>query len=298
MNSQTPAGVAPRTGPSARLRDYAELSKPRVTILVWITTLAGLALAGGLALPGGYLAAALGGSLLVIASANALNQVFEAAADGRMNRTRSRPVPAGRISSAEGLAVGLVWGVAGVGILAAFVNLLTAGLGVASIILYAGVYTPLKPRTHLCTAVGAIPGAIPPLAGWAAVTGEVALPAFVLFAIQFLWQFPHFWAIAWILREDYGRAGFRMLPFPGADARATARVATQFADFTAPVSAVYAMFVTIWWAYLAAAAVLGAWLVYASVRFLRDGDDLSAKRLLRVTVLYLPLLLLAACLAR
>lgn len=240
----------------------------------------------------------LAGSWLVIASANALNQVFEREPDSRMARTASRPIPAGRVLPSEGLAVGTLWGVVGLAELALFVNWLTAALGLVSIILYVFAYTPLKKTTHLATAVGAIPGAIPPLAGWVAVRNEIGVEAALLFAIQFFWQFPHFWAIAWLLREDYSAAGFKMLPFPGADGKSTALCALQYSLPLLPLGIAFGLYLSYYWVFSFAAALLSLWVVYASFGFWRTPDNFAAKKLLRVSVLYLPALLLLMVISR
>ena len=175
---------------ASRLKDYWALTKPRVTLLVWATTLAGMVLAAritGATMTVGMLAATLAGSWLVIASANVLNQVLEVDSDAKMSRTRRRPLPSGRVGLTEGLALAVVWALSGLIILSLWVNMLTALLGAASIALYVFAYTPLKAKTHVATAVGAIPGAIPPLAGWTAVTGTIEMTGVILFAIQFLW---------------------------------------------------------------------------------------------------------------
>lgn len=282
---------------AAKLRDYWALSKPRVTLLVWATTLAGMALAANIAsvsISGPLLFNALLGSWLVIASANVLNQVLERAPDSRMNRTKNRPIPAGRVGQTEGLALGVVWGVLGLMQLAFFVNLLTAVLGALSIALYVFAYTPLKARTHFATAIGAIPGAIPPLAGWTAVTGSIEVTGVMLFAIQFLWQFPHFWAIAWLVREDYAAAGFKMLPFPEADGRATATACLQYAAATTPFAVALALSFDNPWVYVVPALALSAWLVLCANRFRKQPNETRARKLLKATILYLPALLLAA----
>jgi protoheme IX farnesyltransferase len=296
MNPAGSAAITPPASLASRLRDYWALSKPRVTLLVWISTAAGMALAGGA--PPLVWFAALAGSWFVIASANALNQVLEVGPDSRMLRTASRPLPDGRISVGEGVAVGLTWAAIGLALLVIWVNPLTALLGAASIIVYAFVYTPLKPRSHMSTAVGAIPGAIPPLAGWTAATGEIGLPALLLFGIQFFWQFPHFWSIAWLLREDYSRAGFRMLPFPDADGRATGLCVVQYSLPLIPLVAAFSFFATQKVAYIIFALILTAWMISAGVRFLRLPGDATARKVLRATVAYLPLLLLLMILCR
>lgn len=276
---------------SPKLREAWALSKPRVTLLVWATTLFGLILAGGFDTSPWLVVNTLLGSWFVIASANALNQVREMVPDSKMKRTAGRPLPSGRLSSTEGLAIGVCWAVVGLAQLAIFVNPLTAFLGALSISIYVFAYTPLKTRTHLATAVGAIPGAIPPLAGYAAVTGRLDLPGILLFAIQFFWQFPHFWAIAWILREDYQLVGFRMLPYPSADGRATGLCSIQFSVPLIPLSLLYGAFIEYSIIYWVGATLLSGWVVFAAFQFWSRADDLSAKKLLRVSVLYLPLLL-------
>jgi protoheme IX farnesyltransferase len=286
---------APLSGLSMqKLRAYWLLSKPRVTILVWLTTVAGLVLGGwGQTLQGELIAATLIGSWLVIASANALNQAIEWRRDAQMPRTALRPIPSGMLSPLEGWVVGAVWGVLGVLILAVWVNGAVAWLGTVSILLYAFAYTPLKPQTHFSTAIGAIPGAIPPMAGWVAAQGGFSLEAWLLFALQFVWQFPHFWAIAWLYRDDYARAGFRMLPYPDASAAATARLALGYTLAMVAISLMFTPFVTHSWLYLLGALTLGYWATHAAVRFLRSSDPAQGARgVLRSSVLYLPLLLM------
>lgn len=286
---------APLSGLSMlKLRAYWLLSKPRVTILVWLTTVAGLVLGGvGQTLQGGLIAATLIGSWLVIASANALNQAIEWRRDAQMLRTALRPIPSGAIMPLEGGLVGALWGILGVLTLALWVNTAVAWLGAISILLYAFVYTPLKPQTHFNTAIGAIPGAIPPMAGWVAAQGSFSLEAWLLFALQFLWQFPHFWAIAWLYREDYARAGFRMLPYSDADATTTALLALWYTLAMVAISLLFVPFATHWWLYLLGALTLGYWTLRATRQFLRAPDSAQGARgVLRSSVLYLPLLLI------
>jgi protoheme IX farnesyltransferase len=234
---------APQSGSfMLKLRAYWLLSKPRVTILVWLTTAFGLMLGGwGQVLQNELIVATLIGSWLVVASANALNQAIEWARDAQMPRTALRPIPSGMLSPLEGWLVGTLWGVLGVLTLALWVNGAVAWLGAVSILLYAFVYTPLKPQTHFSTAIGAIPGAIPPMAGWVAAQGGFSLEAWLLFALQFVWQFPHFWAIAWLYRDDYARAGFRMLPYPDASAVATARLSLAYTLAMVAISLMFAL---------------------------------------------------------
>jgi protoheme IX farnesyltransferase len=277
-----------------KLRAYWLLSKPRVTILVWLTTAAGLALGGwGQTLGAGLVAATLIGSWLVIASANALNQAYEWHQDALMTRTAQRPIPSGRVSPQEGWLIGALWGVLGTLILALWVNLPVAILGAVSILLYAFAYTPLKQRTHFSTAIGAIPGAIPPMAGWVAAQGGFSIEAWLLFALQFVWQFPHFWAIAWLYRDEYAKAGFHMLPYPDATAEATARLALWYTLAMVAISFMFAPFTTQSWLYLLGAATLGLWAVRSAVRFVKTPNaPQSARSVLMSSVLYLPLLLI------
>lgn len=277
-----------------KLHAYWLLSKPRVTILVWLTTVAGLVLGGwGQSLGAELVVATLVGSWLVIASANALNQAYEWRLDALMSRTAHRPIPAGRINPHEGWLIGAIWGGLGTLILALGVNLSVAILGVVSILVYAFAYTPLKQRTHFSTAIGAIPGAIPPMAGWVAAQGGFSNEAWLLFALQFVWQFPHFWAIAWLYRDEYAKAGFHMLPYPDATAEATARLALWYTLAMVTISFMFAPFSTQGGIYLLGAATLGLWVVRSAVQFVRNPNaPQSARSVLISSVLYLPLLLI------
>ncbi|HWP30394.1 MAG TPA: heme o synthase [Fimbriimonadales bacterium] len=274
----------------SKISDYLALSKPRVTLLVWLSTAAGIILAGGAS--GSIVFHTLLGSWLVIAAANALNQVLEVEPDSRMERTRNRPLPAKRLSIKEATWVAGIWAVIGLLELAWFANLLTALLGFVSIILYAFLYTPLKRKTHACTVIGAIPGAIPPLAGWVAVRGSIDPFALALFGVQFLWQFPHFWSIAWLLREDYEKAGFRMLPFPNASGEQTGLCASLYAFGMFVMSLSLVFFVQNSWIYFLGVCLIGAWIFAQSVCFWRIPDSHHARQLLKATVQYLPLFLI------
>lgn len=284
---------------STHLREYWLLSKPRVTLLVWLTTLAGMLLGmksehGSLGI--GFFFHALLGSWFVIASANALNQVLEWEYDAQMERTANRPIPARRLRVEEGLAVGVGWGVIGLLELGFFVNLLTATLGALSISLYVFGYTPLKRRTPFCTLVGAVPGAIPPMAGWTAVQNHIGLEALLLFLLQFLWQFPHFWAIAWLNQESYRKVGFRLLPSP-VPAR-TGLYTFQYSGTLLLLTFLFTPFTTYPIAYLAGTTGLGVWFASAAFRFWRCPHHSTARRLLWLSVLYLPLFFLLLLLTR
>jgi len=274
-----------------KLHAYWLLSKPRVTLLVWLSTAAGLMLgASAYSLSAGLILATLVGSWLVVASANAFNQVIEWRSDAQMERTALRPIPAGQVSAWEGWLVGMVWGLLGVLVLALLVNGLVALLGVLSIGLYAFAYTPLKRHTPFCTVVGAIPGAVPPMAGWVAATGHFAPPALLLFALQFVWQFPHLWAIAWFNRDDYRKVGIRLLP-----SQKPERVAQLILLTTVTligVSLLILPFVSTPLPYLLGALGLGVWHLHFSLRFYRVPDKQHARGVLLASVLYLPLLLL------
>ncbi len=273
-----------------KLGAYWLLSKPRVTLLVWLSTAAGLMLgAVGHPVGAGLITATLLGSWLVVASANAFNQTLEWTTDAQMERTASRPIPTGRVAVWEGWLIAIVWGVAGVLVLMLFTNPWVALLGALSITLYAFGYTPLKRRTPLCTVVGAIPGAVPPLAGWLAATGQITPPALLLFALQFVWQFPHLWAIAWFNHEDYQRVGIRLLP-----ARSPKRVALLTLLATLAMVAVSLLILPYLrnpLPYLFVALLLGAAHLRFSLNFYRNPNRQTARGVLLASVLYLPLLL-------
>jgi protoheme IX farnesyltransferase len=276
---------------TSALNDYLILTKVRITALVLVTTAAGFLLASSARLDSALLAWTLLGTGLAASGAAALNQFLEREADARMRRTAGRPIPAGRMTPARGLAVGIGLSVVGVAILVAFVNLLTGFLALATVLLYVGVYTPLKRMTPLNTIIGAVPGAIPPVMGWTAVTGEAGLPAWVLFAILFLWQLPHFLAIAWIFRDDYRLGGFPMLPVLDPDGEATGRQVALYCAALVPVSLIPTFLglagpIYFFGALLLGLAFLGAGLMMA-VR--RRGKE--ARRVLLASVTYLPLLL-------
>jgi protoheme IX farnesyltransferase len=273
------------------LNDYLILTKVRITVLVLVTTAAGFLLASGPRLELVLLGWTLLGTGLAASGAAALNQVLEREADSRMQRTAARPIPAGRMTAAHGLWVGLGLALSGVAVLAALVNWLTALLALATVVLYVGVYTPLKRMTPLNTIVGAIPGAIPPVMGWTAVTGALGLPAWVLFAILFLWQLPHFLAIAWIFRDDYRRGGFPMLPVVDADGRATGRQVALYCAALIPVSLIPTFLGLTGPIYFFGALVLGLGFLAAGLTMALRRRGKEARRVLLASVTYLPLLL-------
>jgi len=289
MSSPQPAVLDRRRSRyRVRLGDFTELTKPRITFLVLITTVVGFYMGsrGGLNLL--VLFHCIVGTGLVAGGASALNQYFERDLDARMVRTRNRPLPDGRVLPHEALTFAATISAAGIAYLMLFVNVLTGALGAATLAGYILVYTPLKTRTTLCTLIGAFPGAAPPVMGWTAARGEVDALALSLFAILFLWQMPHFFAIAWIFTEDYARAGFSM----HSSGERTGRQIILYCCALIPVSVLPTFFGLTGVAYLLAAVLLGfIYLGYGfAVALFRSNTH--ARRLLRVSVLYLPVLLI------
>lgn len=268
---------------------YWLLSKPRVTLLVWLSTTAGLMLgATGRSLEASLIFATLLGSWLIVASANAFNQVIEWESDAQMKRTASRPIPTGKVAVWEGWLIAILWGILGIFTLALFVNGLVALLGALSIGLYAFTYTPLKRHTPLCTIVGAIPGAVPPMAGWLAATGHFAPPALFLFALQFVWQFPHLWAIGWFNQDDYRKVGIHLLP--SHEPKRVAQLILLVTFALIGVSLLMLPFLSAPLPYLLGALLLGTGHLQRSLRFYRQPDRQGARGVLLASVLYLPLL--------
>jgi protoheme IX farnesyltransferase len=272
------------------VNDWLVLTKARITALVLVTAAAGYVL-GAPRVELGILVWLLVGVGLASGGAAALNQVYERDADARMTRTASRPVPAGRISPARGLAAGLLLSAGGVGWLAIGINALTGFLALLTIVLYIAVYTPLKPRTSLNTLVGAIPGAIPPVIGWTAATGSIGLGGWALFSILFLWQLPHFLAIAWLFRDDYARGGFPMLPVVDPAGGSTGRQATLYALALIPVSLTPTLLGLTGGVYFFGALALGVAFLACGLGMAMDRGQKGARRLLLASVTYLPILL-------
>ena len=275
----------------ARAADYLELTKPRITLLVLLTMMVGFYLAAPAALPKLVLCHALVGTALVCSGASAWNMWLERQSDARMLRTAGRPLPSRRVLPSQGFAFALALSAAGLAYLASVVNLLSALLAAVTLASYLFLYTPLKARTWLCTAVGAVPGAIPPMIGWTAASGTLAPEAWTLFAILFLWQLPHFYAIAWMYRDDYARAGLPMLPVvdPAGD-RTSRQVNLSIAALTAASAAPFAAGLA-GTPYLAGALVLGLAFLAYGVKFAKLRSLPAARRLFLVSVCYLPALL-------
>jgi protoheme IX farnesyltransferase len=278
--------------PAARSRatDFLTLAKPRLNVLVVASSLAGYVMGGGDTSNAGLVVFTVLGTALVAGGASAFNQVIERNADSLMRRTRLRPVPDGRLQPAESLIFATALSVFGLLILAMGVNILGAAVALATLLTYALIYTPLKRRSSFSTVVGAIPGALPPVIGWAAARGELSQGAWVLFAIVFLWQLPHFLAIAWIYREDYARAGFPMLPVIEPDGRSTARQAVFYCSALLPVSLAPTLLGMTNAAYFAVALVLGLLFLGLTLKFARTRASADARRLFFGSIIYLPIL--------
>ncbi|HXM60559.1 MAG TPA: heme o synthase [Terriglobales bacterium] len=276
---------------TSRLRDYYTLTKPEVNLLILMTTSAGYYLAsrGPFRIAG--LINTLLGTLLVASGTATLNQWMERVWDGQMRRTANRPLPSGRISSREALWFGILLSAAGGLYLAITVNWLSASLAVSTLLSYLLIYTPLKRKTPLCTLLGAFPGAMPTLIGWAGASAGIDRNAWYLFAILFLWQFPHFLAIALMYREDYSHAGYQMLPAFDLDSRFTR---AEIVGFTLVLIATTMMPLVSRGGpiYLAGMLLAGAFLLYHVIKLAQSGSRVLASRLVHASVIYLPVVLL------
>jgi protoheme IX farnesyltransferase len=280
----------PRLSLRERAAAYAELTKPRITFLIVLTSAAGFALGSPGPVNYAALVSALFGIGLLSSGIATLNQYAERELDGLMRRTANRPLPTGKIAPWEALAFGAAMTMLAEAYLLVFVNPLSALLGLTVIAGYLFAYTPLKTRTSLSTLVGAFPGAVPPLIGWTAASGSLSLEGWVLFAILFLWQFPHFLAIAWMYREDYSRAGILMLPVVEPNGRVTAQQIVVYTLMLLPVSLLPFALGMSGRIYLYGAIALGLLFLYSSLRAAFSMSRQQARRLLLASVLYLPLL--------
>ena len=275
---------------NTRTSDFIALAKPRLNLLVVVSAVAGYVMAGGSAHDVWRLLAVVVGTGLVAGGASAFNQVLEREPDTLMMRTRLRPMPDGRLSPRDATLFAAALTAAGLVILALGANLLGAVVAFATMASYTVVYTPLKMRTSFATVVGAIPGALPPVIGWAAAENALSRGAWVLFAIVFLWQLPHFLAIAWIYRDDYARAGFRMLPVIEPDGRSTARQAAIYAAALLPMSLAPTLVGMTGAVYFAGALVLSLLFVGLALRFAITRTIADARRLFFGSIVYLPLI--------
>jgi len=271
---------------------YLELTKPRITVFILMSTAIGFLCGAhaGLGWTPWTLFHTLLGTALIASGTAALNQWYERAADAKMNRTKARPIPSGRVSAPRAFWFGVALSIAGFVELWIGANLLTGLLGLFTLASYLFVYTPLKQRSPHSTTIGAIPGAMPPLIGFAAASGTLNAEAWILYAILFLWQFPHFYAIAWMYRDDYARAGIRMLPVVEPDGESTARRILLFSIALVPISLLPAFFGAAGTLYLIGALALGTYFLYAGVRAAFDRTLSRARQVLLASVVYLPLL--------
>jgi len=271
------------------MKDYIALTKPRITWLILMSTGVGYFF-GARSWHLLTLFHTILGTGLIASGTAALNQWYEREADAKMKRTQARPLPAGRLDARKALAFAILISLAGFVELWFGANPLAALLGLFTLLCYLFVYTPLKQRSPHSTTIGSIPGAMPPLIGFAAASGTLTWQAWVLFAILFLWQFPHFYAIAWMYREDYARAGIRMLPVVEPDGRSTARRILVYSVALIPISLMPKFFDMAGNIYLFGALVLGSLFLYAGFRIRTERTRQQARRVLLASVVYLPVL--------
>jgi protoheme IX farnesyltransferase len=273
---------------------YIALTKPRITWLILMS--AGVGYFFGMKTSWNGLHSwllmlnTLLGTGLIASGTAALNQWYEREGDSLMRRTAGRPLPTGMMSANRALWFGIALAVAGFTELAIFVNPLTGMLGALTLLAYLFIYTPLKKVSHLSTVIGALPGAMPPLMGYAASNGALTAEAWTLFAILFVWQFPHFLAIAWMYREDYARAGIRMLPVVEPDGMSTARQIVLYASTLIPLSLLPVLLGMSGKIYLVGALLLGMWFLYTGVRVAFDRTNVRARQVLLASVIYLPMI--------
>jgi len=271
--------------------DYAELVKARLTFLVLLSALVGFVMASGRVLDVGLMVQTLFATALVAAGAASLNQWLEREADGKMERTRNRPLPSGRMQAQEALVFGSVVSLIGIVYLAVSVNVLACLIALITLASYLFVYTPLKRVTWLNTIVGAVPGALPPLIGWAAASGGLSAEGWVLFAIVFFWQMPHFFAIAWIYRDDYKAGGFEMLPAVDPEGASTGRLSVFHTMTLVPIALMPTILGLSGPVYFVSALVLGLAYLGFAIRFSLRKTSRNAWWLFAASVAYLPLLL-------
>jgi protoheme IX farnesyltransferase len=294
--ASNPADGAPARDASRQVRDgivdaYAQLTKVRLNALVLATAAVGFACAVPARGDWARFGWTMLGTALCAASASMLNQLVERRRDALMERTRTRPLPRGRVGSLQVFVSGTVSAFGGFAVLAVHANPLAAALGLANILLYVLVYTPLKPRTTLNTVVGAVCGAVPPMLGWAAASGSLGPGAWALGAVLFVWQLPHFMSLAWLYREDYARGGFAMLPVVDARGDATGQTVLLTSLLLVPVSLLVTLTGTAGWWYAGTAVFLGVAASILGAAFWRRRDRPGARRVFLASIIYLPLLL-------
>jgi len=278
--------------PVPELRHFLTLAKPEITAMVMISAGIACVLASD-SLSVALLLNVMLGTGLVAASAGVFNQYFESVLDAKMRRTAKRPLPSGKVTARQALVLGVSLAIGGTVYLAFIVNVLTAFVGFLTVVTYLFVYTPLKTKTTLCTLIGAFPGAAPMLMGWAAAQNNLAPRAWLLYLILFLWQFPHFYAIGWIYREDYARAGMKMLPATDEDnGKNTFRLILRSTQLLVVASVLFTLAAPASLLYLVLALSLGLPFYYVAYRASLSRSKLAAKILLHASVIYLPLLYL------
>ncbi len=276
--------------PSVRFAAYLHLTKPRITLLVVLSALAGFALGSPAGIDWMTMFHTAIGVALLSSGIGTLNQYWERDLDALMQRTKKRPLPSGILSAHYALIFGIALTIIAEIYLLLTVNALTALWGFVALSTYLFIYTPLKTRTHWCTFIGAFPGALPPLLGWTAARNQMGLEPCVLFGIMFLWQFPHFHAIATMYREEYAKAGIKMLPVVEPDLKSTARQIVMYTVLLLPVTLLPTVLQFSGMVYLAGAVILGAMFLYASITTAMKMDRDQSRFLLKASVLYLPLL--------
>ncbi len=278
---------------AANIGDYVALTKPRLNFLVVLTSAAGCYL-GAEGRPHLWLMVeAAVGTALVAGGAAVLNQVYERDTDALMRRTRMRPLPDKRVEPGDAQLFGVALAAAGLGLLAVTANILAALIAFGTLVVYLGVYTPMKRRSSMATLVGAVPGALPPLIGWAASSGSVSVGGCTLFLIVFLWQIPHFMAIAWLYRDDYRSAGFPMLPVVEPDGRRTGRQALLYSAALVPASVTPSLVGVSGPTYFWFALALGAVMLWLTARFAATRSEATARAVFFGSITYLPLIWVA-----
>jgi protoheme IX farnesyltransferase len=283
------AAVAVPSAPS-RTNDFVTLAKPRLNLLVVASALAGYVMAGGDTSDVLRVVGMLVGTGLVAGGASAVNQVLERGPDGLMRRTRLRPMPDGRLAARDAWLFACALTLSGLATLAISANVLSASVALVTLVTYAAIYTPLKRLSSFATVIGAIPGALPPVIGWAAARNELSQGAWVLFGILFLWQLPHFLAIAWMYREDYARAGFPMLPVIEPDGRSTARQSVLYAAALVPLSLAPTLLGMTGAVYFGGALFIAIVFLGLAARFAATRSVADARRLFFGSIIYLPVL--------
>ncbi|MEZ4688347.1 MAG: heme o synthase [Bacteroidia bacterium] len=279
------------TAPKAsRARAYVQILKPRLSLLVAISSVFGYAMAAGAAWEPLLLVMMGLGGMFITGASNILNQIFEKQYDAQMQRTMNRPLPTGSMGAFESLVYALILATVGIGMIGYFFNLSAALLGIIGLLSYAFVYTPMKRWSSASVFVGAIPGALPPLIGWVGVTGALDTPGLLLFGFQFFWQFPHFWAIAWLLDDDYKKAGFKMLPSADGRSRRSAIYILTYSVCLVPLALFpYFYGMVAFWAAIAL-LFLGLAFMYPAIQLFRSLDAKHAKRLMFFSFMYLPVM--------